>query len=411
MLNQTINKKNLKLLKGITFQKFQNGNDSDIVFDQVYESLSAKLSNDGYEFDDFVSKRVNGKDGFDCSNAEDELVLKKLNDNIKRLFKVRSSDRHAIVKQTISLLKDSQPISIIRLDIKNFYEEIDRKKIVNFVHDEWLLSHQNRMVLKSFNESSNIKDLKGVPRGLSISSTLAELGLRRFDSKVRQLKNVHYYGRYVDDMIVFCTCDPNIILKKVSQILTDLDLNLTFNEKTFIFNAEDIKKEYENIDYLGYKIIFQTEPCQKKPRKITVQISDKKIKKIKDRLHKAFRSFNRTRTFDLLESRIKFLTANQYIIGDIERTKLKSGIYYNYPLITTKHQIKKLDEFYQSLLLSKNPHIVRAITMIKNHNKTTGSKKYSRFERLKRMSFTFGYENRVMNSFNQKTSKKIKGCW
>lgn len=212
-------------------------------------------------------------------------------------------------------------------------------------------------------------------------------------------------------MIIFCTRDPSEIIDEISKLLSDLNLNLSFNEKTYVFNANKPTNNEEFIDYLGYKIIFETQPLQEKSRKITVQISDKKIHKIKNRLHKAFRSYTRTRTFNLLEARLKFLTGNQYIIGDIERTKLKSGIYYNYPLITTKHQVKKLDTFYQKLLSSKAPHMIKAMSLIKNHNKSRGAKKHGRLQQLERMSFTFGYENKVMNSFNKKMSRKIKGCW
>ncbi len=411
MLNQSINEKNLKLLKGRTFQKFLKGNDSDSAFAKVFNDLNSKLSDSAYAFDDFIPKMVNGKPGYDCANPEDELVLKKLNDNIKRLFKVKTSDRHAIVKQTISLLQDSQPISIIRLDIKNFYESIDRNKIISFVNDQWLLSHQNRMILKSFNESSQITATTGLPRGLSISSTLSELGLRRFDSKVRKIKDVYFYGRFVDDMVIFCTRNPHEIIDEISGLLTDLDLNLEFNDKTFIFNAGVKNEKAEFIDYLGYKIIFETLPEQTKPRELTVQISDKKIHKIKDRLHKSFRSYCRTRTFDLLSARLKFLTGNQYIIGDIDRTKLKSGIYYNYPLLTTNFQLKQLDTFYQKLIISKAPHIAKSMSMIKKHNSTSGIKTNSRLQQIQRMSFSFGFEKKVMNSFDRKMSRKIKGCW
>ncbi|MBA6296589.1 antiviral reverse transcriptase Drt3a [Colwellia sp. MB02u-9] len=411
MLNQSINEKNLKLLKGRTFQKFLKGNDSESAFTKVLDDLNNKLSDSAYAFDDFVPKMVNGKPGYDCANPEDELVLKKLNDNIKRLFKVKTSDRHAIVKQTISLLQDSQPISIIRLDIKHFYENIDRNKIISFVNNEWLLSHQNRMILKSFNESSQITSTPGLPRGLSISSTLSELGLRKFDSKVRKIKDVYFYGRFVDDMVIFCTKNPGEIIDEISDLLTDLDLNLEFNDKTFIFNAEADNKKTEFIDYLGYKIKFETSPEQTKPRELTVQISDKKIHKIKDRLHKSFRSYLRTRTFDLLLARLKFLTGNQYIIGDIDRTKLKSGIYYNYPLLTTNFQLKQLDTFYQKLIISKAPHIEKSMSMIKKHNSTGGVKKNSRLQQIQRMSFSFGFEQKIMNSFDRKISRKIKGCW
>lgn len=411
MLNQSMNEKNLKLLKGNTFQKFFNSKGDDSIFEGVIFNLNKKISEDSYDFDDFIYKNINGKPGYDCASPEDELVLKKLNDNIKRLFKVKTSDRHAIVKQVISLLKDSQPISVIRLDIKNFYESIDRKKVVDYVNDEWLLSYQNRMILKSFNDLTQISSEKGLPRGLSISSTLSELGLRKFDSKVRKIKDVYFYGRFVDDMIIFCTKNPQEILDEVTGLLNGLNLNLKFNEKTYIFDAEANNREKSFIDYLGYKIIFESSPELVKPRKVIVQISDKKIHKIKNRVHKAFRSYTRTRTFDLLLARLKFLTGNQYIIGDIERTKLKSGIYYNYPLLTTDFQLKQLDTFYQKLITSDATHIKKSLSMIRKHNHKNLLKKNSRLTQIQRMSFTFGFENKVMNYFDRKMSKKIKGCW
>ena len=112
-----------------------------------------------------------------------------------------------------------------------------------------------------------------------------------------------------------------------------------------------------------------------------------------------------------MSARLKFLTGNQYIIGDIDRTKLKSGIYYNYPLLTTNFQLKQLDTFYQKLIISKAPHIAKSMSMIKKHNSTSGIKTNSRLQQIQRMSFSFGFEKKVMNSFDRKMSRKIKGCW
>ena len=47
--------------------------------------------------------------------------------------------------------------------------------------------------------------------------------------------------------------------------------------------------------------------------------------------------------------------------------------------------------------------------MIKRFKETDGTA--SRYEKIKNISFSFGFYNRVMNSFDKKISKKIKGCW
>jgi len=49
--------------------------------------------------------------------------------------------------------------------------------------------------------------------------------------------------------------------------------------------------------------------------------------------------------------------------------------------------------------------------MIKKHNSTSGIKTNSRLQQIQRMSFSFGFEKKVMNSFDRKMSRKIKGCW
>lgn len=411
MLNQSVSEKNLELLKGKTFQKHFKGSCRERFVLDVYKDVASKLEGDRYVFDDFVKKTLNSKQGYDCANAADELVLKKLNDNIKRLFKVTTADRHEIVKQSISLLKDSQPISIIRLDIKNFYESLDRGKIVDFINDEWLLSHQSRGILKSFNESVSLLGIGGLPRGLSISATFSELRMRVFDREVRKLVDVYYYGRFVDDIVIFCIGSPEKTFNELKVILGGVTPELEFNNKTYIFDANE---EYSSgsqsfVDYLGYRIKFSSVPEREKPRELSVEISPKKINKIKRRIEKSFSSYNRTRTFKLLYARLKFLTGNQYIIGDIERTKLKSGIYYNYPLLTTSHQLHELDLYYQRLIRTKKGPVSRAVGMIRNHS--ASGVQVSRYNRIKKISFVFGFENKVMNTFDRKLNRKIKGCW
>lgn len=409
MLNQSYTKNNLRLLKGKTLRKHFNGKDYEGNFLSSYDDIIKNINDSSYQFSDFKTKVVNGKLGYDCSTAADELVLKKLNDNIKRLFKIKTSDRHDIIKQTISLLHDSQPFSIIRLDIKNFYESINRTEVIDFVHNEWLLSHQSRIILKSFNNHKDFSNLPGLPRGLSISSTLSELKMRKFDKAIRKVDEIYFYSRFVDDIIIFCIGEAFEVHAKVMRYLKEINPELEFNEKTYIFDSNKDNEEINGFDYLGYRIDFKKINDFTKPREVTVSISPKKILKIKSRVQKTFISYNRTRNFKLLLARLKFLCGNQYIIGDIERTKLKSGIYYNYPLINTYHQLKDLDLFYQKLLRTKYKPISMPIEMIKRYKDNNNIS--SRYEKITNISFSFGFYKRVMNSFDAKTCKKIKGCW
>ena len=132
------------------------------------------------------------------------------------------------------------------------------------------------------------------------------------------------------------------------------------------------------------------------------------MNKVKDRVRRAFRAYSKDRKYNLLLARLKFLSANQYIIGDIERTKLKSGIYYNYPLINCHSQLKELDAFYQKFINSRKEPAYSAMKLIKNHG---GNISDARLRQIQAISFQFGFRKRVMNSFTNDLNKKIKRCW
>ncbi|MBF7953986.1 antiviral reverse transcriptase Drt3a [Rahnella victoriana] len=409
MLNQSISKKSLVLLGKKTWKKFDSDADYSEFIDKAFSRIEAGL--DDYKFTPFICKNLNGKKGYDFATAEDELIGRKLNDNMRRLFKVKPSDRHAIIRQTISLAKDSQPITIARLDIKNFYESINRQGIIKFVSEEWLLSQQNRIALKQWDQQLTAQGVLGLPRGMSISSTLSEIKIRNFDKAMKYEDGVYFYARYVDDIIIFYSGGIDELKRLLQTNLNNKASELKFNnDKCKFFHLN----EYSNdnvleLDYLGYKMIIETKPKKNtKKRNVKVFISDKKIKKIKFRIRRSFLSYTRDRNFKLLSERLRFLSGNQYIIGDIDRTKLKSGIYYNYPLITEFLQLKELDSFYKKLIISSKSPITTAINMIKNHG---GSMNNSRINHIHSISFHFGFSNRIMNNFSSSTSKKIKRCW
>ena len=337
MLNQIVTKKAISLLGKKSWIKYSPALSYKNFVNITYNNIERKIEEDNFQFSRFEEKKFKGKIGYKFASACDELIAKKLNDNIRRLFKIKPSDRHAIIKQTISLLKDSQPITIARLDIKNFYETIDRKKLVQYVINEWLLSHQSRIFLENWDKQLNEQNIEGLPRGMSLSSTLSEIRIRNFDKIMKYEKKVYFYARYVDDIIIF-----------------------------FTGNEDELKN-----------------------------ITKKNLKETVEEL-----SFNEDKCI---------LSGNQYIIGDIDRTKLKSGIYYNYPLITELEQLAELDSFYKKLLTCKsNKTILKALTMINNH---VGLGDNSRKNQINSISFQFGFKKRVMNHFSTTISKKIKRCW
>ena len=77
-----------------------------------------------------------------------DLVLRKLYNNIKRIYGIEQSNRNQIVKQMVSLLTDEACKWVVRLDIRHFYESIERERlIIRFVEDG-RLNYQSIYLLK-----------------------------------------------------------------------------------------------------------------------------------------------------------------------------------------------------------------------------------------------------------------------
>ena len=77
-----------------------------------------------------------------------KLVLRKLNDNLKRIYKDHQSNRRMIVSQVKVLLEETtDPIVILKTDIKSFYESVDRSRLIQKLGDDTLLSYHTLSLL------------------------------------------------------------------------------------------------------------------------------------------------------------------------------------------------------------------------------------------------------------------------
>ena len=127
-------------------------------------------------------------------SLEYTLLIRKLNDNIKRLYGVKQADRHSIIHQVQILLQEtSRPISILRFDIQKFYESIDKNLILEkIIENDSLLSYQSKYILKNLLlENSQFKRQNGLPFGLNISATLSEIYMKAFDKNIKKIDGGH----------------------------------------------------------------------------------------------------------------------------------------------------------------------------------------------------------------------------
>ncbi len=289
----------------------------------------------------------------------------------------------------------------MKTDIKEFYESIQRNRILDRFKDDAMLSYQSIFLLEKLFENKYFKSPLGLPRGINISATLSELYMRRFDRWIKKLPGVYYYARFVDDIIIFSYSKTaiedikNNLQLKLSELAAGLEIN---TYKTADFNGNHIT-ETKPLEYLGYKFVKKS---QRKNSNLTVSIAEKKVNKIKTRIVKALLDYIKSGNFELLRKRVQFLTGNYSIRKRNDGTDLRAGIFYNYSEITSKKVLYELNSFLNKAIYSKNGSLGTKL-----------SSKLSREQKKKLSSYSFfhGFEKRVFNSYTYEEMKEIVKCW
>jgi hypothetical protein len=280
---------------------------------------------------------------------------------------------------------------VIRTDIKDFFETIPHNKIKQKINcDPLLTASSKKIITQILSEYTRLSgNDNGIPRGIGISSYLAELYMRSIDDKIRSQKNVIYYARYVDDIIVIYAPQPN---SDISNLLKDLttciiDNGLTVNEKkTKSFDL--IEPQNATLEYLGYKMSFDRGT-------VKLELTNNKIKKYKRYLSMSFGAYHKTSKFNeqkarkLLVKRIRFLTSNTRLLNNKKDTIV--GVYFSNSLLTCFKKFTGLDDYLKN-----------EISKISSNNLT---------ERLKKLSFTEGFLQRKYASFTAAELKKITMVW
>lgn len=240
-------------------------------------------------------------------SLENILTLKQLQNNFRKLYKVKQSSRYSIISHLKSLLNDGFPKVILKTDIKEFYESIPHENLLKKINDDNLLTHLSmrfiKQILNEFKDKSGAT--KGVPRGIGISPYFTELYMRNIDLKIKQLPNLMYYARYVDDIILIFMPQINSTArdyqKEVKDVLTKE--GLIMNESVDKTKLIDISNKHTNqqydLEYLGYKFISGYASNKHIP--LTLTISSRKKQRYEDRLKKAFELYAKQSRFNEIE--------------------------------------------------------------------------------------------------------------
>lgn len=390
--------------------------------DKLAEACSRayKKVQTGHEWSNAIHDTlVKKKKAYTLNSPESVLVNNLIINNISSKYRTKCIDRNLTIRLLMSHIMDSYAFTVHRLDVKSFYESFERRNIIHKLKSDAKLSRKTLSTLENLFKELDSLSVEGLPRGMGISSTLSELMMNDFDSYLRTKKGVLFYCRFVDDIIVLTT--PRITKNKLSEIISQsplpqkLEFHTSGNKSTFNMfkKTSEESNEFGDFDFLGYQ--FQVkhkervigENLQVKRRVLEVEISDDKIKKIKNRIIKSFCKFISSKKpveerLAILRKRLNFLSKNYPLINASDNSKVLSGIYFNYRYTTNPEKLSEIDKFYKSLLFGKKSNLSKRIR-----------KDLSYKDRyiLSNISFLEGFNEKRFCKFSYKDFKEIKRAW
>lgn len=404
MLDQSINKSSLKYIindfeKNLKFKKeFRNG--TDVVVEQILSQYRKSEP-----FASLTVRDIKGKKAYQVEGVYPYYLLKRFNVTFKTINSLKQANRNEIVSSIVALIKDRRPYSIIRLDIEQFYESVDRSLILDNLKQDIAYSKSTINILEKWFDCFEGSNVSGLPRGLNISASLSEYYLRDFDENVQRIEGIFYYARFVDDIIIFTISDPENTVKEVENHLPKgLKFHKSDEKRDVLIIPKENNVNSENLEfnYLGYEFSIIIE---KKKLTTKVNLSRRKVNNIKTKIVKSLLSFKENNDFSLLKSRVCFLTHNYYIHNKYRDTKIRSGIYYNYPLITHPDECRliDLDNFMKELLFNSSSckRVLGSMHGLSNQQRKI----------LVRMRFSNGYIDKRFHKFTYRKMMQIKACW
>ncbi|MGF1832033.1 RNA-directed DNA polymerase [Photobacterium angustum] len=372
------------------------------LIDSAYSSsLSSELS-----FSTVQIKR-NGKSCYTLKDFDQVLISRNLANNLRKVLD-KSKSRNQISRQLVQHLKEGTSYRIYRLDIKSFFESVEFSTIRSSL-EKSKVSNQTRLLISYIIKELNQPDNKGIPRGLEFSPSLAELILSDFDKEIKNHKDVFFYCRYVDDIIVITTGfeDQKNFLKCIKRKLPN-ELSLNYNKQKVIFVDKRTKQDkvVAKFDYLGYKYSVRDTKTKANTsifREVDISLSTSRIKKIKTRISRSLFCFSKDGNFEILKQRLDFLTSNRLMKDKKSKRIIATGIYYNNVNLTDDSEsLIELDEYLKKTILGYSCKRGANFTNILSKNQK---------RELLKFSFMNGYRNNNYKKFSPNKLGEIKNAW
>ena len=379
-------------------RNYFNGVSNDVINASIQNICVDKIYAGTYDFrlklenDVFMNAHPRKSVEYLCQN----LLLRKLNKNILKAYRLRVVDRKKIICQIVQLCNCKLPIQVMRKDVHHFFDSVQPKQVLTLLEKDGIVEKQTLDLCEKILKQTTVLGAPGIPKGLSISSGLTEFYMRKFDYEFQRLEGMLLYCRFVDDIICVCTgnMDLNNLQEKFKDSLSRLHLTENYSKKITL-SADSIKSGTGFV-YLGYEL--------KKEDKLIVNIAEEKIKKLKTKIVVAFKQFIKDHNERLLLDRMRYLTC----ITTIKSSHLRDvwiGTPANYSAISIPSEsLREIDTFYRSLLATKKGSFGRAFRAEMNARQILHHK-------LCVISFSDSFENKRKFKISPKRIHSINRCW
>lgn len=364
-------------------------------------TFEEKLSIDEFTFALRAGPLVGGKPTFQIDSTLDiEFPAKQASDAVKRAASIEAPSRNSIVRALKAALGKKYAHAVYRLDIKEFFESIPHSTLLdrlsNFPDLDSVSVLLAKRLLKEFEvvQGRNV----GLPRGVGLSSQLAELYLSDFDTIVKTHPGVLFYARYVDDVVVVLESEQALgaVKRSVVAELDQLELVLNQDKTRELITCDtgDYRQGAE-IEYLGYRF-------DRSDGKLTIGLTDKRRERRVQRLSLTIDSWLGTLPNaawpnhghnGLLLDRMRYLAGNTKLLNS--KSNVAIGLYFsNSALDEDAKELAELDELFVAFRNQHAPDMPEKLQA-----------------RLAEISFTKMFASKEFLRFRQKRVEQIVRIW
>lgn len=318
----------------------------DKILENEFEIIERKVKRGKYSFTRYKKILISKGEGknprvINIPTIRDKIVLASINSCFNTIYDNTNCSKlpHIIINNIKESIDSQQYNYFIKYDIKSFYASINhdilRKKLKYKIRNNLFLN----VIFNAITNDGIVFPIKklnkkiirnmGIPEGLSISNSLANVYLMALDKKMNSISSIKYY-RYVDDILILCNVDEqekiNSLVKKEVCKKLKLELNQKCDKGFIDKNA---------FEYLGYHFdndILSVRESSRYKLENSIELLMAKYK------------LSENKNIELLEWKL-----NLKISGCIYKNK-KYGWLFFYSQINDKKILSQLDWFILKLL-------------------------------------------------------------